>query len=56
MPAFLHRYIKRDKEMEKGKKQVEEARDKLVRQGNTPKQALKKIKKAFMGAIKEKFN
>lgn len=56
MNSYLHRYIQRDKFMERDKKQVEQARDKMVKQGNNPLQALKKIKKAFWGAIKGKLN
>ena len=56
MASFLNRYIIRDREMQRQDKDIKQAQSNLIKQGNTPKQALKKIKKSFLQAIKEKFN
>ena len=54
MHAFLYHYTVRDIEMSRQKKEVKIAQINLIKKGNTPKFALKKIKKAFLDANKQK--
>lgn len=58
MHSYLYRYLQRDVIMIRDKKEVEQARHKLMcgKTKMSARQALKKIKKAMIGAIKEKIN
>lgn len=54
MHSSIYSYLKRDGAMRAQEKEVLVAKEKLVKQGDSPRAALKKIKKAFINAIKSK--
>ncbi len=56
MNTFLNQYIQRDKLMMRDREHVAKVKKDLVGKGMSPRNALRKIKKAFSGAIREKLN